>query len=81
MTADHGDRPGRVEIERGDVGEREELGVGMGMKLELRPQRDVAAFHFFRRADVEDLQWLPAVEPLREFLRGNLWQRGVRHGR
>jgi len=31
----------------------------MGMELELRPQYDVAAFHFFRRADVEDLQWLP----------------------
>src|SRR2546426_2650230 len=52
----------------------------MGMKLELRPEHDVAAFHFFRRPDVEDLQWLPAVKPLRELLRRNLWRAGIRHG-
>ena len=52
----------------------------MRMEVTLGSESDVAAFDFVRRSDVEHLQWLPAVEPLGELLRGNLWQCGIWHG-
>src|SRR2546423_14369977 len=41
----------------------------------------MAVLHLVRRADVDDLQWLPTVEPLGELLRFDLWERVTRHCR
>src|SRR6185503_9404518 len=84
VAADDRDGSSRVEVERSDVGEGEEFGVRMRVKVEFGPEHDVAAIDFLWSADIENLQWLPAVESLRELLWRDLWQRrrgGIRHGR
>ena len=80
MPADHGDRTGGVEVQGGEVGKGEDLGIRVRVEIELGADRDMALFNFLGRAHIEHLQRLAAIEPLGELLRGNLWQRRVRHG-
>ena len=65
MAADDGDGTPRVELQIGSVGQRENLGIRQGVKLELGTERDPISRDSVGRAHVEHLQRLAAVQSLR----------------
>lgn len=79
MTTDDGDGSRGVEPQGTDVGRREELRVGMRVKLELRTQGDVTALDLLGRADIEYLERLAAIQSLGQLLWWHLGQGSVRH--